>query len=50
MPDILETERLILRMPQPGDLDDSHAMQGDPVVRHFLNTTAPTREEAWHKI
>ena len=50
MPDILETERLILRMPQPGDIDDSHAMQGDPVVRHFLNTTAPTREEAWHKI
>jgi RimJ/RimL family protein N-acetyltransferase len=42
----LETERLILRLPEPGDLDGYAAIFGDPEVMTFLGMTTKTREES----
>lgn len=47
LPDVrLETERLVLRTPVPGDFDDFAAMLADPVGMKYLGGTQP-RATAW---
>ncbi len=47
LPDVrLETERLLLRTPQPGDFDDFAAMLADPDGMTHLGGTQP-RTTAW---
>jgi RimJ/RimL family protein N-acetyltransferase len=43
---ILETERLILRHLQPGDLDSLYALYCDPDVRRYIPDAPLTYEEA----
>ncbi len=47
---MIETERLILRRPELGDLDAVHAMRSDPQVVRFIGGKPITREEAWHRL
>jgi [ribosomal protein S5]-alanine N-acetyltransferase len=42
----LETERLVLRKPEPGDVDGYAEIWGDPEVVRFLGGRTLTREEA----
>lgn len=42
---ILETERLRLRRLRPDDLDDLHALYGDPGIRRYFPEGALTRVE-----
>ena len=41
----LETERLVLRKPEPGDVDDYAEIWADPEVMRFLGGRTLTREE-----
>jgi ribosomal-protein-alanine N-acetyltransferase len=41
----LETERLLLRIPEPGDVDSYLEVFGDPQVIAFLGMTPQTRED-----
>jgi RimJ/RimL family protein N-acetyltransferase len=41
----LETERLVLRPPEPGDLDGYVPMFGDPQVARYTSGRVATREE-----
>jgi RimJ/RimL family protein N-acetyltransferase len=43
----LETERLVLRAHEPGDLDAFQAVLADPDVFRFLSGSAIPREESW---
>ena len=42
---ILETERLLLRHLEPGDLDDLWAIYSDPAISQFIPDIARTRDE-----
>ena len=42
----LETERLVLRKPEPGDVDGYAEIWGDPEVVRFLGGRTQTREES----
>jgi RimJ/RimL family protein N-acetyltransferase len=42
----LETERLVLRKPEPGDADGYAEIWGDPEVVRFLGGRTQTREES----
>jgi ribosomal-protein-alanine N-acetyltransferase len=46
---VLETERLVLRHFEPGDLDVLAALDADPVFRHFLNGPR-TREQCAQRL
>jgi RimJ/RimL family protein N-acetyltransferase len=43
---MLETQRLLLRVPEPSDLDGYAAVFGDPEVVRFLGMGRQTREES----
>jgi RimJ/RimL family protein N-acetyltransferase len=43
---MLETERLLMRVPEPGDLDGYAAVFGDPEVVRFLGTGRQTRDKS----
>jgi RimJ/RimL family protein N-acetyltransferase len=43
-PDVIDTERLILRRPEASDVDDWAAMLGDPEVARFLGPPLESRE------
>jgi RimJ/RimL family protein N-acetyltransferase len=47
---VLETPRLRLRPPEPGDLDAHAAMLGDADFVRFLGGQAMSREESWRKV
>lgn len=47
---MIETENLILRRPEIGDLDAIHAMRSDPEIIRFLGGRPLSREEAWHRL
>lgn len=47
---VLETERLILRPFQPGDLDGHAAALGDPAVMRHLGGRIEAREEVWRRM
>lgn len=44
---VLETDRLLLRPLEEGDLDDFAAMMADPEVVRYLSGETMTREDAW---
>lgn len=46
---VLETERLLFREHEPGDLDAFCAMEADPEVRRYVGGAPRTREEAERK-
>jgi RimJ/RimL family protein N-acetyltransferase len=46
---VLETERLIIRRPQPDDFPAYAAMWGDPEVTRFINGPPLSEEDAWAK-
>lgn len=43
---MLETERLLMRVPEPGDLDGYATVFGDPEVVRFLGMGPRTRDES----
>jgi [ribosomal protein S5]-alanine N-acetyltransferase len=46
---VLESQRLLFREHEPGDLDAYCAMEADPEVRRFVGGAPRTREEAKRK-
>jgi [ribosomal protein S5]-alanine N-acetyltransferase len=46
---VLESERLLFRAHEPGDLEAYCAMEADPEVRRYVGGAPRTREEAEHK-
>jgi RimJ/RimL family protein N-acetyltransferase len=49
-PQIIETERLLLRLHRIEDFDRCHAIWSDPHVVRFLGGKPFTREEAWSRL
>ena len=47
---ILETDRLILRHLERGDLDDLHALYADPEIRRYFPDGTLTREETLEEL
>jgi RimJ/RimL family protein N-acetyltransferase len=45
---LIETERLLLRPPEPADADAAGELLGDPVAMRFLGTPVPP--EAWSAV
>lgn len=46
----LETERLVLRAFERGDLDDHAATLADPAVTHYLTDEPFSREDSWRRL
>jgi RimJ/RimL family protein N-acetyltransferase len=47
---LLETPRLILRGYRAGDLDEAHALWGDPAVTRHIGGKPSSREEVWARV
>lgn len=47
---ILETQRLILRLPERTDFEAFAAMRADPQTVRYIATTPPTLEETWLRL
>lgn len=47
---VLETDRLLLRGQQVGDLDAFAALWGDPEVTRYIGGKPASREEAWSRL
>jgi len=46
----IETDRLVLRPPELGDLDDTAGLWADPEVVRFISGKPSTREESWARL
>jgi RimJ/RimL family protein N-acetyltransferase len=46
----IETDRLVLRPPEPGDFEETAALWADPQVVRFISGKPSTREESWARL
>ncbi|WP_343617299.1 GNAT family N-acetyltransferase [Novosphingobium sp.] len=47
---MIETERLLLRCYEPGDLPSIMALAADPAVRRFIGNLPDSQEAAWTRV
>lgn len=50
MPPTLSTDRLLLTLPVPADLDDLAALNADPAVMGPIGAAVQSREQSWHRL